>query len=61
MRREANSPLQKPLEAYDVGLAARFLLSDDAKAVTGVILYVDNGMHAMAFAEDSSSFAAHSS
>jgi len=58
---EANSPLQKPLEAYDVGLAARFLLSNDAKAVTGVTLYVDNGMHAMAFAEDSSSFAAHSS
>lgn len=56
---EANAPLQRPLQATDVGSAAVFLLSDNARAVTGTTLYVDNGLHAMAVAEDSAAFAAH--
>lgn len=48
-----NTPLQKELQADEIGKAARFLLSSDASAVTGVILYVDNGMHAMGMAVDS--------
>jgi len=42
-----NTPLQKELQAEEVGNAACFLLSSQASAITGVILYVDNGMHAM--------------
>ncbi len=53
----ANAPLQRDMEAEDVGKAARFLLSPDAAAVTGATLYVDNGMHAMGVAIDSPAFA----
>lgn len=48
-----NAPLTKPLQAEEIGNAASFLLSDKASAVTGVCLYVDNGIHAMAVAVDS--------
>jgi enoyl-[acyl-carrier protein] reductase I len=48
-----NAPLQKDLDAMEVGRAAAFLLSPNASAVTGVTLYVDNGLHAMAIATDS--------
>jgi len=48
-----NAPLQKDLKASEVGNAAAFLLSDLATAITGVTLYVDNGMHAMGVAVDS--------
>jgi enoyl-[acyl-carrier protein] reductase I len=41
------SPLRTNIEADDVGSAATFLLSDDAKHVTGTTLYVDSGYHAM--------------
>ncbi len=34
-------------------MAAAFLLSPLASAITGEILFVDNGMHAMALAVDS--------
>src|SRR5436190_350333 len=44
---EERSPLHRHIEADDVGAAASFLLSDDAKNVTGTILYVDSGYHAM--------------
>lgn len=44
---EEGAPLQKPLESSEVGKSALFLLSDMASAVTGMTLYVDNGMHAM--------------
>jgi enoyl-[acyl-carrier protein] reductase I len=54
---KANAPLAKELEAEEVGHAAAFLLSPDASAITGVTLYVDNGMHAMGMAVDSSSLA----
>ncbi len=49
----ANAPLVKDLEAEEIGSAAAFLLSPLASAITGVVLYVDNGMHAMGLAVDS--------
>ena len=48
-----NAPLQKELTAEEVGEAALFLLSPLASAITGVTLYVDNGLHAMGVASDS--------
>jgi len=44
---EERSPLHRHIEADDVGAAAAYLLSDDARNVTGTILYVDSGYHAM--------------
>lgn len=44
---EKGAPLPHQMEARQVGEAAAFLLSDLASAITGVTLYVDNGMHAM--------------
>ena len=49
----SNAPLQKELRGKEVGEAAAFLLSPKASAITGVTLYVDNGMHAMGVAVDS--------
>lgn len=49
----ANAPLQKDLEAEDVGNAAAFLSSPLAAAITGSVVYVDNGLHAMGLATDS--------
>lgn len=48
-----NAPLQKDLKSDEIGNAAAFLLSSMASAITGVTLYVDNGMHAMGVAVDS--------
>merc|ERR1719152_762464 len=42
-----NAPLKKDLTSDDVGQAAAFLCSPLAGAITGVTMYVDNGMHAM--------------
>lgn len=50
---KANAPLTKDLEAEEVGASAAFLLSPLASAITGTVLYVDNGMHAMGLAVDS--------
>lgn len=50
---KANAPLQKDLLAQEVGQAALFLSSSMASAITGVTLYVDNGLHAMGIALDS--------
>lgn len=50
---KANAPLIKDLEAEEVGASAAFLLSPLATAITGVVLYVDNGLHAMGLAVDS--------
>lgn len=47
---EENAPLAKPLAAEEVGQSAAFLLSSHASAITGVNLYVDNGLHAMGVA-----------
>jgi len=57
----ANAPLEKDLDAMEVGHAAAFLLSDNASAITGVTLYVDNGLHAMGLAQDSLSLSAQES
>jgi len=46
----ANSPLPRPIAATDVGHAAAFLLSPLAAAITGSVVYVDNGYHAMGMA-----------
>jgi enoyl-[acyl-carrier protein] reductase I len=44
---EERSPLHRPIDAEDVGEAGAFLLSDEAKNITGTTLYVDSGYHAM--------------
>eukprot|EP00271_Cylindrocystis_brebissonii_P017853 TRINITY_DN4820_c0_g1_i1.p1 TRINITY_DN4820_c0_g1~~TRINITY_DN4820_c0_g1_i1.p1 ORF type:complete len:394 (-),score=59.66 TRINITY_DN4820_c0_g1_i1:649-1830(-) len=49
----ANAPLTKELDPYEVGGTAAFLSSPLASAITGVTLYVDNGLHAMGVASDS--------
>ena len=43
----ANSPLAEPLQPQDVGRTAAFLSSDLASGITGTIVYVDKGYHAM--------------
>ncbi|KAJ9563639.1 hypothetical protein OSB04_008799 [Centaurea solstitialis] len=52
----ANAPLQKEFLAEEVGNAAAFLASPLASAITGTVLYVDNGMNAMGVAVDSPAF-----
>lgn len=47
---EANAPLAKELEASEVANMAAFLASPLASGVTGSIVYVDNGLHAMGVA-----------
>ena len=44
---EERAPLHRHIDADDVGAAAAFLLSDEARNVTGTTLYVDSGYHAM--------------
>src|SRR5436305_4561900 len=44
---EQRAPLHRHISADDVGGAAAYLLSDDAVNVTGTMLYVDSGYHAM--------------
>jgi enoyl-[acyl-carrier protein] reductase I len=44
---EERSPLHRPIDADDVGAAAAYLLSEDARNVTGTTLYVDSGYHAV--------------
>jgi enoyl-[acyl-carrier protein] reductase I len=51
----ANSPLKRAISAREVGTTAAFLSSPLASAITGVVLYVDCGMHAMGLAVDSKS------
>lgn len=50
---KANAPLSEDLYASDVGRAGLAMLSPLSSAVTGVTLYVDNGLHAMGAAVDS--------
>ena len=47
---KANSPLQRSIEATDVGNTAAFLASPLAAGITGTTVYVDNGYHAMGMA-----------
>ncbi|MBI3900988.1 MAG: enoyl-[acyl-carrier-protein] reductase [Chlamydiia bacterium] len=49
----ANAPLTEELGSEEVGTAAAFLLSPLASAITGEVLFVDKGMHAMGLAVDS--------
>jgi len=46
----ANAPLPRPIQAADVGNTAAFLCSPLAGAITGSVVYVDNGYHAMGMA-----------
>ncbi len=52
---KANAPLVKDVTAEEIGQTAAFLASPLSSAITGVTLYVDNGMHAMGLAMDSPS------
>ncbi|XVE60077.1 hypothetical protein DITRI_Ditri05aG0097700 [Diplodiscus trichospermus] len=52
----ANAPLQKELSADEVGNTAAFLASPLASAITGAIIYVDNGLNAMGVGVDSPIF-----
>jgi len=49
---KTNSPLNREFVPEDVGTAAAFLASPLASAITGTVLYVDNGYHAMGMAVD---------
>lgn len=49
----ANAPIQKNLEAEEVGNVAAFLVSPLSSAVTGHVMYVDNGLNIMGLAVDS--------
>lgn len=51
-----NAPLQKELSAEEVGNAAAFLTSPLASAITGSVVYVDNGLNAMGVGVDSPVF-----
>lgn len=44
---EERAPLRRHIDADDVGAAAAYLLSEDARNVTGTIVHVDSGYHAM--------------
>jgi len=44
---ELRAPLHRHIDADDCGGAAAYLLSDDAKNITGTTLYVDAGYHGM--------------
>ncbi|GKV34567.1 hypothetical protein SLEP1_g42930 [Rubroshorea leprosula] len=52
----ANAPLQKELSAEEVGNAAAFLASPLSSAITGAVVYVDNGLNAMGVGVDSPIF-----
>jgi len=50
---KANSPLSQDLYSDDVGGTGLFLCSPMSRAVTGVTMYVDNGLNCMGMALDS--------
>ncbi|KAK8683164.1 hypothetical protein V6N13_039231 [Hibiscus sabdariffa] len=52
----ANAPLQKELTADEVGNTAAFLASPLASAITGAVVFVDNGLNAMGVGVDSPIF-----
>ncbi len=58
---KANAPLAKDLTAEEIGQSAAFLSSPLASAISGVTLYVDNGLHAMGIAVDSHAMQAQTS
>jgi enoyl-[acyl-carrier protein] reductase I len=44
---EERAPLHRQIEAEDCGAAAAYLLSEEARNLTGTTLYVDAGYHSM--------------
>ena len=52
---KANAPMAQDLYSDDVGACASFLLSPLARAVTGITMYVDNGLTQMGLALDAAS------
>jgi enoyl-[acyl-carrier protein] reductase I len=46
----ANAPLPEPIDASEVGGTAAFLSSPLASGITGSVVYVDKGIHAMGVA-----------
>jgi enoyl-[acyl-carrier protein] reductase I len=50
---KVNAPLSQDMEAEAVGYAALYLTSNLSASVTGVTLYVDNGLHVMGMSVDS--------
>lgn len=48
-----NAPLQKDLEAEEIGQVAAFIVSPLASSITGSVLYVDNGLNTMGISIDS--------
>ncbi|KAL6505327.1 Enoyl-[acyl-carrier-protein] reductase [NADH], chloroplastic [Orobanche gracilis] len=52
----ANAPLKKELSADEVGNTAAFMASPLASAITGAVIYVDNGLNAMGVGVDSPIF-----
>lgn len=51
----ANAPMDQDLYSEDVGNAGLYLCSPMARAVTGVTMYVDNGLNCMGMALDAKS------
>ena len=47
---QANAPLRREFQPADVGHTAAFLSSPLAAGITGTVVYVDNGYHAMGMA-----------
>jgi enoyl-[acyl-carrier protein] reductase I len=41
------APLRRTIDASEVAAAALFLISDDSRAITGEVMMVDGGFHAM--------------
>lgn len=52
---EKNSPLGRAVDAIEIANTAAFLASDLASAITGEVIHVDCGLHAMGLALDSES------
>ena len=52
---KANAPVAQDLYSDDIGASAAFMLSSLSRAITGVTLYVDNGLHSMGMALDAAS------
>ena len=53
---KANAPLAQDLYSDDVGNTSLFLCSPMSRTITGVTLYVDNGLNCMGMAVDSKAF-----
>jgi enoyl-[acyl-carrier protein] reductase I len=49
---ELSSPLPEVLEAFEVGATAAFLASPLARGITGTVVHVDKGYHAMGIPAD---------